>query len=585
MVKDNNDNLINDENIIKKKKKVRKTSDEIKKSNSSEKRTKNTQIKKVTNSSNKNNNRESLNKKNSSSSIKNKNKKSENKTIKKVNKLDEISVLEEIPKKKSNTSKRKNDSKSLNSKDVDKVLEVDKTDNLESHNKKKKAKKVIELEEEIVLEEIKPVKKKCRLKLRLWIRVLLIILLVGIITILGYKYWEKTKAEELKKEQALIVEKVMSHYGEFVLVKEDTVLYRIDEEGNYYEYGMVYANTELSLKEAEITYLTEYFYSTDLESYLKYDYLEPISELTTYDNRYKNYIVFNQNVVTNSEFTLYDNEKKIYTFNESMSFPIIIKDYDGKYYIEFNNRLLYLVKDDIKEFVNVNNASNKNASKVTTLCYHRVYDTNERCNDLYICKKKSNFDKEMKYLKDNNYLTLTMEEMYLYLSKKIQVPKKSVTITLDDGYLFESAIEVLEKYEINATGFIKTGSFSDFSIFKSPNLELHSHTDKMHVAGTCKRELSYQQGGGILCLSETYVLNDLKTSREKLNNAIALAYPFYDFNNRAINLVKKAGFKLAFIGASTTNGRSYPGINLYKVPRMTIWDTTSFTKFKSYVTN
>jgi peptidoglycan/xylan/chitin deacetylase (PgdA/CDA1 family) len=319
--------------------------------------------------------------------------------------------------------------------------------------------------------------------------------------------------------------------------------------------------------------------------YIKYSSLEPIDELSKYDKRYKNYIVFNENIVTKNEFTLYDNDKEVYSFKESMRFPIIIKNDNGRYYIEFNNRLLYILKDDIKEIVKSNNTNNKNATKVTTLCYHRIYDTNEKCNDLYICKSKSNFEREMKYLSDNKFLTLTMEEMYLYLTKKIQVPKKSVVLTFDDGYLFTNGIKILEKYNLHGTGFIKTGAFSDYSIFDSPNFEIQSHTDHMHVAGTCPRENANQQGGGILCLAESKVLNDLKNSREKLNGAIALAYPFYDYNTRAVNLVKKAGFKLAFIGAAGTVGRSTPGINPLLVPRITIWNTTSFSTFKSYVNN
>ena len=79
------------------------------------------------------------------------------------------------------------------------------------------------------------------------------------------------------------------------------------------------------------------------------------------------------------------------------------------------------------------------------------------------------------------------------------------------------------------------------------------------------------------------ILNDLKTSREKLNWPITLAYPFYDYNSRAFKLVEKAGFKLAFIGADGVSGRATPGINTFKVPRMTIWNTTTFETFKNYV--
>jgi len=579
MVKENKDNLIEEEIIKKKKqsKNVSKTSNtktNTKKSNTSSKsNNKNTNIKKNNVSSN---NKTNVKKSNNSSNTK---------SIKSSSTKGKADLNNNTNRNVAKNRKTNND-KNKNTEIIEEELLVKKKEQNKkeiSNNKDdSKKKKIIVPEEEILIEETH---KKKHLKIRLWVKVVLVLVILLVITILGYNYFKMVKEEKIIKERLAITEKIKKHYNEFVKLTEDTIIYRIDDSGNYYEYGTIYKNTEVLLEEIEINYLTEYFYSKDLDGYLKYSDVKPIDELTVYDNRYQKYIPFNQNIVTNDEFTLYDEEEKIYSFKESKTFPIIIKDYDNKYYVEFNNRLLYILKDDIKEIVNANNNSLKNASKVTTLCYHRVYDTNEKCNDLYICKKKSNFDKEMKYLKDNNFLTLTMEEMYLYLSKKIQVPKNSVVITLDDGYLLKSAIDVLEKYQINATAFIKTGSFTDFTQFASDYLELQSHTDKMHVSGTCPRELSYQQGGGILCLSETHILNDLKTSRDKLNGAIALAYPFYDYNQRAINLVKQSGFKLAFIGASTTNGRSYPGINLYKVPRMTIWDTTTFSAFKGYVTN
>lgn len=501
-------------------------------------------------------------------------------------KLNQKKVVKKTKKKNNDKDNNKEEKKDSNKKKISSKKGNTKIEKKEKELQKKKqvSKKVIDPEKEVVYHRKKrKVKKKAVISL-------FIILIIGIfISILSIKkYYEIKKNEEIKLNQEMLIKEIGKHYNKYVVVKKDTILYRIDDNNNYYEYGMVYQNVEISLEELEITHLTKYFYSSDLESYIKYEDLKPIDELTVYSDRYKNYIAFNQNIVTNDEFTLYDNNNnnnKIYSFKESMSFPIIIKNDDGKYYVEFNNRLLYILKDDIKEFINVKNTTKNSAKKITTLCYHRVYDTNEKCNDLYICKKKSTFDKEMKYLKDNNFLTLTMNEMYLYLSKKLQIPQKSVVLTFDDGYLFGSAIEVLEKYNLHGTGFLKTKYFDDLSSFASDNFELQSHTHDLHTAGTCAKETAYQQGGGILCLNDNVIMNDLKTSRDKLNGAIALAYPFYDYNNRAINLVQKAGFKLAFIGSNSVYGRSYPGINLYKVPRMTMWDTTSFTTFKEYVNN
>ena len=48
-----------------------------------------------------------------------------------------------------------------------------------------------------------------------------------------------------------------------------------------------------------------------------------------------------------------------------------------------------------------------------------------------------------------------------------------------------------------------------------------------------------------------------------------------------IDAVKKAGFNMAFIGQYNTNGFSTPGkTNKYKVPRKTIFSSTTMTKFK-----
>ena len=92
------------------------------------------------------------------------------------------------------------------------------------------------------------------------------------------------------------------------------------------------------------------------------------------------------------------------------------------------------------------------------------------------------------------------------------------------------------------------------------------------------------QGGGILCLDEEYVLNDLKASQEALGGSKYLAYPFYDFNDRAIKLLQRAGFKLAFIGQYDSDGYSYPNkTNKYLVRRKAIFSDTTMEDFVSYL--
>ena len=65
-----------------------------------------------------------------------------------------------------------------------------------------------------------------------------------------------------------------------------------------------------------------------------------------------------------------------------------------------------------------------------------------------------------------------------------------------------------------------------------------------------------------------------------------MAFPFYDYNDTAIAAVKEAGFKMAFIGRAGVMGRATPKVtDLYKIPRMTVWEESimSYNSWKSYL--
>lgn len=416
---------------------------------------------------------------------------------------------------------------------------------------------------------------------------ILVILLTASICV----YINKNRREYMKKlEEDSILSLIESSYYKTVKVIKDTKL--LDKNDN--EIGTIYKDAIVNLDEVDINPYIEYFYIPSLGAYISYKAVEPYRALVEVNDRYKKYIPFNKNIITNENFTLYYNGNKLYTFNDSMEFPIIINNDAGKYYVEYDNKLVYILKEDIKKIINHTNTKEKNASYITTLCYHRVFNSKETCDNYQLCKKQDSFDKEMKWLKDNNYLTMTMQEMYWYVKGIGNFPKKSVMITLDDGKLLKSAVEVFEKYDIHAIVFLITGKFKNYEVTKSKTLELQSHTNDMHTNYVCPRETSYQQGGGILCYKEDKIVEDLKTSIKVINEhneynggqeVIGLAYPFYDHNNRAHGLVKKAGLKLGFVGVANTDGRAYPGVDQYAVPRRTVWDSHSLNDFIAFVKN
>ncbi len=407
-----------------------------------------------------------------------------------------------------------------------------------------------------------------------------LIILVLIIVLSTIKLYDLSYKNKLLEKERKIVSDIKSHYSEHVYTNKETKLYKKDNS-EYIEAGNINTNINLSLNPSDITVDTKYFYIPELDSYIYFEDVTP-GDPSIKSDRYKNYIYFNENIKTGDSTSFYDEQGNfLYTLNKSFDFKILVKD-DNRYGVVFNDQLLYIDNKDVIQKYNNINTDLKGKSRIRTLTYHFLYDPNKKSCNQDICQTLSQFESHLKYIRENDYFTLKLNELEMFLDGKIQIPEKSIVLTVDDGTTFDlGAIELLEKYKVNATLFVIT-SWVDPNNFKSDYLDLESHSDNMHNQYECP---NYGlQGGGILCLPEETVLNDLKTSQEKLNGSKYFAYPFFDFSDRAISLLKKAGFNMAFIGQYDTEGYSYPNkTDKYKVRRMTIFSSTTMNEFISYL--
>jgi hypothetical protein len=422
-----------------------------------------------------------------------------------------------------------------------------------------------------------PSRSSKRRKLKKWVYLVLLLAIIGI-GVSVFLIIQNNKQRKLEEEKA-IIDNIKSHYHEVAKVSKDTDLYE-KKNDEFSKIGTIYKDTNISLVEEEITLDTKYFHIKDMDYYIPFeDVQEGIIE--EQDTRYKNYLPFNLNIVTKDSFTMYQGDKKLISIDKEMEFPIIINNYDDKYYVEYNNMLVSISKDDVKNTKESKNTDKKNQSKMTTLAYHRIYKPENSCTDAYVCMKIDNFDKQMKYLVDNNYFTLTLEEFYMYLKGNLQV-EKGIMITLDDGLLFVNADEVLDKYQLKATGFVTTSLGTIYKGLKA--IYVQSHTHDMHRNYVCP---GGNQGGALLCASKTKIIEDLKKSIELLGtDPIAFAYPFYDYNDNVIVALKEAGYKMAFVGRAGVLGKATPKVtDLYKIPRMTVYDekAMSFNEWKGYL--
>lgn len=366
-----------------------------------------------------------------------------------------------------------------------------------------------------------------------------------------------TRKSLIEDENVLI--KIKSNYGSAVKTTKDTKLY-INDNGKYKDVGSINKDNILELESIDnINLNNKYFKLLDNDYYVSYKDVIPTTD--TINKRYLNYIEFPIEVTTKESVVCYDeNFNEVFTINIPVTSKVIV-NLDDYYGISLLSRLVYVKKEDVSNGVEVDSSEDV-AESVPAILYHFIYlNGDNSCNDI-ICHSEEQIDSHFKFLSDNNVFTLNTSEVLSFIKGEINLPKKSILITIDDGARAENFIPFLEKYGLNATLFL-VSSWYPVNKFESSYLEIASHTHNMHTTGVCPTG----QGGGINCLPESEILNDLKLSRETLNNTKAFCFPFYEYSDYSINLVKEAGFEMAFIGGST---KIKKGIDPYKIPRYPI---------------
>ena len=370
---------------------------------------------------------------------------------------------------------------------------------------------------------------------------------------------EVSKARKSLIENENVLIKIKSNYNNVVKTTKDTKLY-INNNGKYKDVGKINKDNILELESIDnISLDNKYFNLLDSDYYVSYKDVKPTDE--SINKRYLNYIEFPIEVTTKENVVYYDeNSNEVFTLNIPITSKVVV-NLDDYYGISLLSRLVYIKKADISNTVEVDN-NEEVAESIPAILYHFIYlNDDNSCNDI-ICHSEEQIDSHFKFLSDNDVFTLNTSEVLRFIKNEINLPKKSILITIDDGARAENFIPFLEKYQLNATLFL-VSSWYPISKFQSPYLEIASHTHNMHTTGVCPTG----QGGGINCLPESDILNDLKLSRETLNNTKAFCFPFYEYSNYSINLVKEAGFEMAFIGGST---KIKKGIDPYKIPRYPI---------------
>ena len=215
---------------------------------------------------------------------------------------------------------------------------------------------------------------------------------------------------------------------------------------------------------------------------------------------------------------------------------------------------------------------------IPVLYYHSV--NIPESNDIIISPKK--IKQQLEYVKSLGYNTLTIYEFSSYILEKKPIPKKSILITFDDGYMdnYTNLFPILKSLSMKATIFVIAGGIDDNYYLSSSQIkemvdygiDIQSHT----ISHAHLNSLSHENK-----------INELKNSRikiEKLTNkkVISVAYPFGEFDEDTINATKEAGYSIAF---TTNRGYDDQNSNVFKLNRLYVSSSFTFDEFKDKLIN
>ncbi|HUT85450.1 MAG TPA: polysaccharide deacetylase family protein [Elusimicrobiales bacterium] len=220
---------------------------------------------------------------------------------------------------------------------------------------------------------------------------------------------------------------------------------------------------------------------------------------------------------------------------------------------------------------------------IPVLMYHHISDDRE------ITLK--GFERQLRYLKEQNYYTPSLEEFYLHITGQKLLTKKSVLITFDDGYVnnWICAYPLLKEYEFRAVVFVTTQNIErSLKVIrpttedgeKSPDTRTDERGDDKFLSW---EELKVMVEDDIFEIgSHTHthknfnktsdyadIERELEISRDLIKkntnyNPVSIAWPWGHYKKNYIPAAKASGYKLAF---TTDGGANTVGINPYKIFR------------------
>lgn len=202
------------------------------------------------------------------------------------------------------------------------------------------------------------------------------------------------------------------------------------------------------------------------------------------------------------------------------------------------------------------------------LMYHYIEDTERAKKDKRIVTPQS-FEKQMRFLKVNDYNVITLEEFAGYLKEKRKVPKNTVVLTFDDGHLdnYQEAYPILKKYGLPATMFVIVNNLSKPNFMTEEQITEMSNSGLITIGSHTLTEPHLPS-----LKDEVRLKREIYDSKKKLEVILnkpvnCFSYPIGGFNKKIRQMVINAGYTLAI---TTSPGLYYPNDDPFAIKRVRI---------------
>ncbi|OAT80220.1 polysaccharide deacetylase family protein [Desulfotomaculum copahuensis] len=233
-------------------------------------------------------------------------------------------------------------------------------------------------------------------------------------------------------------------------------------------------------------------------------------------------------------------------------------------------------------------AAIEHSNQVPILMFHKV-NPDPRVGGLGLRVPPDKFDREMAYLHQNGFHTVSLTDVVEHYRTGKPLPARPVVITFDDGYRdnFTYAFPILKKYHFTATIFVVADTVGGINSF-----DVRAHLQPVNRMASWA-ELGQMAAAGITIGSHTLdhphlaqippaeAWRQIRQSRMVLEKHLGrpvrvFSYPYGSFNSRVAQMVRDSGYLAA---VTTVQGIAGPGSDPWLLKRVRIMGSYDLDKF------